>query len=111
ERFTKLSNQIYLENVALARRRLVAGAFLALVGTAGCCCADVYVIWGTVAGFLGIGTLTFLTGAIVQASSNIQQIFSTLSSIADQALFLTDLLAFFEMRPTIRSKPNALPTP
>src|SRR5207248_11184078 len=30
---------------------------------------------------------------------------------ADQALFLTDLLAFFEMQPTIRSKPNALPVP
>jgi len=26
-------------------------------------------------------------------------------------LFLTDLLAFFEMKPTIRSKPNALPAP
>src|SRR5437762_1690151 len=62
-------------------------------------------------GFLSIGTLTFLTGAIVQASSNIQQIFSTLSSIADQALFLTDLLAFFEMQPTIQSKPRALMTP
>jgi ATP-binding cassette, subfamily B, bacterial len=111
ERFTELSNQIYVENVALARRRLVAGAFFSLVGTAGYYSAYVYVIWRTVAGFLSIGTLTFLTGAIVQASSNIQQIFSTLSSIADQALFLTDLLAFFEMRPTIRSKPNALPTP
>jgi ATP-binding cassette subfamily B protein len=55
--------------------------------------------------------LYFLAGAILQASNNIQQIFSTLSSIADQALFLTDLLAFFEMKPTIRSKPNALPAP
>src|SRR5207248_9156708 len=65
----------------------------------------------TIAGTLSIGTLTFLTGAIMQASSNIQQIFSTLSSIADQALFLTDLLAFFAMQPTIQSKPNALPAP
>jgi ATP-binding cassette subfamily B protein len=52
-----------------------------------------------------------LSGAILQASSNIQQIFSTVSGIADQALFLTDLLAFFDMQPTIRSKPNALPAP
>ena len=43
--------------------------------------------------------------------SNISQLFSTLSSIADQALFLTDLLAFFEMKPTVQSKPNALPAP
>jgi ATP-binding cassette subfamily B protein len=69
------------------------------------------VIWRTVNGALSIGTLTFLAGAIQQASSNIEQIFSTLTGIADQALFLTDLLAFFEMQATIRSKPNALPAP
>jgi ATP-binding cassette subfamily B protein len=64
-----------------------------------------------VQGTLSIGTLTFLAGAIQQASLNIQQVFSTLAGIADQALFLTDLLAFFKMDPTIRSKPNALPAP
>src|SRR6266576_1134651 len=111
QRFTRLSDQIYNENVDLARRRLIAGSFLSMVGTAGYYSAYVYVIWRTVTGSLTIGELTFLTGAIVQASSNIQQVFSTLSSIADQALFLTDLLAFFEMQPTIRSKTNALPTP
>ena len=110
-RFTRLSDQIYRENVDLARRRLIAGSFLSVIGTAGYYSAYVYVIWWTVTGSLTIGTLTFLTGAIVQASSNIQQIFSSLSSIADQALFLTDLLAFFEMQPTIRSKPHALPAP
>jgi len=111
ERFTRLSDLIYRENVDLARRRLIAGSFLSMIGTAGYYSAYVYVIWRTVTGSLSIGELTFLTGAIVQASGNIQQIFSTLSSIADQALFLTDLLAFFAMRPTIRSKPNALPAP
>jgi ATP-binding cassette, subfamily B, bacterial len=110
-RFTRLSDQIYLENVDLARRRLIAGSFLSIIGTVGYYSAYVYVIWRTVTGSLTIGELTFLTGAIVQASSNIQLIFSTLSSIADQALFLTDLLAFFEMQPTIRSKPHALPAP
>jgi ATP-binding cassette subfamily B protein len=111
DRFTKLSDGIYDENVALAKRRLIAGIGLSMIGTAGYYAAYVYVIWGTVAGALTIGSLTFLSGAILQASNNIQQIFSTVSSIADQALFLTDLLAFFEMRPTIRSKPNALPAP
>jgi ATP-binding cassette, subfamily B, bacterial len=111
QRFTHLSDQIYNENVNLARRRLIAGSFLSMIGTAGYYSAYVYVIWRTVTGSLSIGTLTFLTGAIVQASSNIQQVFSTLSSIADQALFLTDLLAFFEMQPTIRTKANALPAP
>ena len=111
ERFTRLSDQLYRENVGLARRRLIAGAFLSVVGTAGYYSAYVFVVWRTVTGVLTIGQLTFLSGAIVQASANIQQIFSTLASIADQALFLTDLIAFLEMRPTIYSKPNALPAP
>src|SRR5580700_2974871 len=111
ERFSRLSDRIYEEDVALARRRLVAGSFLSMIGTAGYYSAYVFVIWRTITGVLSIGTLTFLSGAIQQASSNIQQIFSTVSSIADQALFLTDLIAFFEMRPAIASKPNALPAP
>ena len=111
ERFTRLSDQIYEEDVSLAKRRLVAGSLLSVLGTAGYYSAYVFVIWRTVAGVLSIGTLTFLAGAILQASANIQQIFSTVASIADQALFLTDLIAFFEMQPSIQSKPNALPAP
>jgi ATP-binding cassette subfamily B protein len=110
-RFTGLSDEIYRENVALSRIKLIAGSLLSIIGTAGYYSAYVFVIWRTVTGSLSIGTLTFLTGAIQQASSNIQQIFSTLAAIGDQALFLTDLLAFFEMKPTIRSKPNALVAP
>jgi ATP-binding cassette subfamily B protein len=111
ERFTRLSDQIYAENTSLARRKLIAGSLLSAIGTMGYYAAYVFVIWRTVSGELSIGTLTFLTGAILQASSNIQQIFSTLAAIGDQALFLTDLLAFFQMEPTIRSKPNALSAP
>lgn len=111
ERFAELSNDIYRENVELSGRRLRVGALLTVLGTLGYYSAYAWVVWRTVKGELSIGTLYFLAGAILQASNNIQQIFSTASSIADQALFLTDLLAFFEMKPTIRSKPDALPVP
>lgn len=111
ERFTHLSDIIYEQDVSLARRRLIAGAALSIIGTLGYYSAYAWIIWRTLLGALSIGTLTFLAGAILQASQNIQQVFSTLAGIADQALFLTDLLAFFGMQPTIRSKPNALPVP
>ena len=111
ERFTRLSDRIYVEDVSLAKRRLRIGSMLSIVGTAGYYSAYVFVIWRTIAGTVSIGAFYFLTNAIQQASINIQQVFSTLAGIADQALFLTDLLAFFDMQPTIRSKPNALPVP
>jgi ATP-binding cassette subfamily B protein len=111
DRFAKLSDIIYEQDVQLARKRLGIGSILSLISTGGYYGAYAYVIWRTVAGRLSIGTFYFLITAIMQASSNIQQVFSTLSGIADQALFLTDLLAFFQMKPTIQSKPNALPAP
>jgi len=110
-RFTNLSNEIYRENVELSGRRLRVGALLTVLGSLGYYTAYAWVVWRAVHGQLSIGTLYFLAGAILQASSNIQQIFSTASSIADQALFLTDLLAFLEMKPGIRSRPDALPAP
>ena len=111
DRFTKLSNRVYDEDVALARRRFTLGSLLSVLGTMGYYSAYAFVIWRTLLGAITIGSLTFLAGAIQQASLNIQQVFSTLAGIADQALFLTDLLAFFEMQPNIRSRPNALPVP
>jgi ATP-binding cassette, subfamily B, bacterial len=110
-RFKGLSTQVYEEDIALARRKVVAGGFLSAVGTAGYYTAYVFAVWRTVTGVFSFGTLTLLANAIREASSNLQQTFSTLSTIADQALFLTDLIAFFEMRPTIESKPNALAAP
>ena len=111
QRFTKLSDGIYEENVALSRRKLIAGAFLSVIAFMGYYSAYAFVIWRTVTGAYSLGLWYLLSGAILQASSNIQQIFSTVSGIADQALFLTDLLAFFDMQPTIQSKPDALPAP
>ena len=110
-RFKRLSDRVYEEDISLARRKVIAGSVLSAIGTAGYYTAYVYAVWETVTGVFSFGTLTLLANAIREASSNLQQTFSTLSTIADQALFLTDLIAFFEMQPTIRSKPNALPAP
>jgi ATP-binding cassette, subfamily B, bacterial len=111
ERFSRLSQTIYEQNVALNRRRLFWGGVLAIVGQLGYYGAYGYSIWQTVKGQYSIGDLTLITTAIMQAMSNIQQAFSTASGVADQALFLTDLLAFFEMKPRVESKVDGVRTP
>ncbi len=107
-RFTALSQTIYEQNVALNRRRLFWGGVLAIIGQLGYYGAYAYSIWRTIQGQYSIGDLTLITTAIMQAMSNIQQAFSTASGVADQALFLTDLLAFFEMKPRVEIKVNGL---
>ena len=111
DRFRALSEEIYEENVALNRRRLFWGGLLAIVGQLGYYAAYGLSIYRTIQGRYSIGDLTLITTAILQAMSNIQQVFSTASGVADQALFLTDLLAFFEMKPKVESKANGMRVP
>ncbi|MDR3725674.1 MAG: ABC transporter ATP-binding protein [Terracidiphilus sp.] len=110
-RFTELSQCIYEENVALNRRRLFWGGLLAILGQLGYYGAYAYSIYCTIQGRYSVGDLTLITTAIMQSMSNIQQAFSTASGVADQALFLTDLIAFFEMKPRVESKIGGLPVP
>ncbi len=111
ERFTGLSKSIYEENVALNKRRLFWGGLLAIVGQLGYYGAYAYSIYRTIQGRYSIGDLTLITTAIMQAMGNIQLAFSTAAGVADQALFLTDLLEFFRMEPVVQSKPNGLRVP
>jgi ATP-binding cassette subfamily B protein len=111
DRFTGLSQTIYDQNVALNRRRLFWGGLLAIVGQLGYYAAYGVSIYRTIQGRYTVGDLTLITAAIMQAMSNIQQAFSTASGVADQALFLTDLLAFFEMKPRVESKVGGLAAP
>jgi ATP-binding cassette subfamily B protein len=110
-RYESISKEIQHQNLELARGKLVLGSLLALLGTVGYYGTYAYGIYLTVTGALTLGTLTFLAGAIAGASANIQAVFSTSSHIADHALFLTDLIEFFSIRPKIYSKPRSLPGP
>jgi len=107
QRYKNISDELHEQTVDLAKRKLICGAFLTLLGTLGYYATFAYVIYDTVQGRLSIGQLTFLAGAIAGTSTNIQALFSTFSSIADQALFLTDLLEFFAVKPAIVSRPGA----
>jgi ATP-binding cassette subfamily B protein len=110
-RYKGLSDELHRQTVNLAKRKLFYSGLLTVLGTLGYYGTYAYVIYETVQGALTLGQLTFLAGAIAGASSNIQAFFSTFSGIADQALFMTDLLDFFAVKPQVVSKPNALPAP
>ncbi len=110
-RYRGISDRLHRQTVDLARRKLFFGALLTLLGTLGYYGTYAYVIYRTVMGPFTLAQMTFLAGAIAAASANIQAVFSTFSGIADQALFLTDLLEFFSVKPRIVSKPNALVAP
>ena len=110
-RFRDINDEVITRNRRLATRRLRAGALLALIGSLGYYGGYAYLVLRTLEGAITVGTLTFLAGALAGTSSQIQQVFSTFSGIADQSLFLGDLLEFFAMKPKLAARPDAIPAP
>jgi ATP-binding cassette subfamily B protein len=110
-RYSDVATELHDQTIGVARHRLFIGSLLAMVGVAGYYGTYIFVIYHTVIGMISLATMIFLAGAIGGASSNIQAVFTTFSEIANQALFMTDLLEFFAVKPKIFSKPGAVPAP
>ena len=110
-RFRTIARQYYEDNAHLAVRRAGTGAALALLGTLGYYSAYVVILVRTVTGQLTLGTMTFLAGTFLQSRSIIQSVLQGARDTYEQALYLRDLFAFFEIVPTIRNRPNARPVP
>ncbi len=106
-RYATLSDKFYQENKQLAVKRNIVSTLLVTLGTLGYYGAYGVIIYRTVMGDFTIGTLTFLAGSFRQSRSLIQSVLISFSSIYEQSLYLSDLFTFFDVRPSVISKPGA----
>ena len=86
-------------------------AALSLIGTLGYYTAYIVIIARTITGAITLGSLTFLAASFSRGRDLIQRLLFGASSIYEQGLYLRDLFLFFEMQPTIASRPGAPPVP
>jgi ATP-binding cassette subfamily B protein len=110
-RYAKLSADFYEANKRLAVRRNIVSTLLVTVGTLGYYGAYGVIIYRTVLGAFSIGTLTFLAGSFRASRDLIQRVLLALSNIYEQSLYLSDLFTFFDVRPSVVSKPGARAVP
>jgi ATP-binding cassette subfamily B protein len=111
ERYRRLAQRWYDENRGLAIRKALVSSGLSLISSAGYYSAYLIIIARTVSGAISLGSLTFLAMSFARGRDLIQGLLGSLSSIYDESLYLRDLFVFFEMQPTIVSKPGARPVP
>ena len=107
ERYRILADRFYAENKDLSIRRAVVGTALGLIGTLGYYGAYALILVQAVRGEITVGSLTFLAGSFARSRGLMQGLLMGASGIHEQALYLRDLFLFFEMKPTIASKPGA----
>ena len=110
-RYETVSGEILRDVLGHGRRALRSLAVPSLLGSLGYYGAYAFAVYKTARGELSVGQLTFLAGAIAGANRTIQDLFSTAVGIADQSLYVQDMLAFFAAQPTLRSGPRALKVP
>jgi ATP-binding cassette subfamily B protein len=111
DRYAALAQRYYEENRRLSVRKGFVSAALSLVGTLGYYGAYVTILLRAVAGAISLGTLTFLASAFARSRDLIQRLLLSASDIYEQSLYLKDLFVFFEMKPSISSRPGAVRVP
>lgn len=111
ERYRVLADRYYEANKRLSVRKGIVAALLSILGTLGYYGAYAIILLRTVTGSITIGSLTFLAASFQRSRDIIQRILLTGSDVVEQALYLKDMFDFFEMVPTIVSKPDARPIP
>jgi ATP-binding cassette subfamily B protein len=111
DRFKTLSEKFYAENRRLSARKAIVATFLGLVSTAGYYGAYVVILARAMAGAISIGSLTFLAATFQRSRALIQGLLMGASNIIEQCLYLKDLFDFFEMKPSIASRPGAPTVP
>jgi ATP-binding cassette subfamily B protein len=111
DRARTLFDRFYEENRKLAIRRAISGFLLNLLPAGGYYVAYAVIIARTVAGRLTLGDLTFLAGAFARSRQLMENLFSNVNSIAEQALYIKDLFDFFEVQPQVVSSASAIPAP
>jgi ATP-binding cassette, subfamily B, bacterial len=110
-RYSARSEDVIAQTQGHARHRMMWASILGMVASAGYYTCYVSLVVEAWEGRITVGTLTFLAGAVAAANAQLQMVFTQFSHVSEQALFLTDLVAFLDEKPTIRSKANALPAP
>ncbi|HEY2362559.1 MAG TPA: ABC transporter ATP-binding protein [Candidatus Angelobacter sp.] len=111
DRANGLFTRYYKENADLAVRRAGTSVLLNLFPQAGYYCGYALILLRTLAGSLTLGDLTFLAGSFARSRTIIENLFTSFNNVAEQALYVKDLFDFFESKPTVVSKPHAIPGP
>jgi ATP-binding cassette subfamily B protein len=110
KRFIKITRGLIRRSAKVARGRLIAGSAFAVVGSIGYYAAYAILVASALRGGITVGTLTFLTGALLSSSASIQVLLTLSSKIADQFLFLNDLFVFLDVKPAVQGAETAKPS-
>ena len=110
-RFSKIANEYFLANKAIAIKRTIWGTLLQIISVLAYYGAYLLIIFRTVSGVLSVGDMTFLSGSFNRLQNQLQNLLSTFARITESALYLQDYFDFMAITPWIADQPDAIDAP
>ena len=111
DRFDRFAQTMYRENRKLAINRAAWGGLFAALASLAYYAAYFVIVWRTVAGQFTLGDLTFLAGSFLRLRGLLEGLLLGFSQVAGQALYVADLFAVLDARPTITAPTAPAPVP
>ena len=99
------------ERLSLARRRALAQVFAQALSVAAIFLSTAFLAFETIQGRITLGDLVMYGQAIQRGQGFVQELFSSLSGLYEDALFLENLYEFLDLEERIRAPAEASPTP
>ncbi len=110
-RYQELFTKFYLEDLAIAQRRTLAGLGWGLLSNLAYYGSYAWIVLRTVAGRITLGDMTMFLGIFRQSQSSIRSLLDSLNRLYESNLYLDNLLDYLKLQPVLVAPANGLTAP
>lgn len=111
ERYQKLFIQFYQEDIAIARKRTIAGLGWGVLSNAVYYVSYAWIVFRTIAGVITLGDMTMFLSIFRQSQNSIRSLLDGLNRLYESNLFLDNLLVYLKLEPVLKSPQNGALAP
>ncbi len=97
--FFKKKKEFQQQNLCIQKKRMLVNIFLYAINLATYYIIYLLFIRNVIAGIITIGTLTYISGILLNLRNRINSFFNSVAWLNDRASYLGDFFAFFALKP------------
>lgn len=97
--FLKKTKKFQQQNLSIQKKRMLVNIFLYAINIVTYYLIYILFIRNVIAGIITIGTLTYISGILLNLRNRINSFFNSVAWLNDRASYLGDFFAFFALKP------------
>ncbi len=110
-RYQTLFTRFYLEDLAIAQRRIIAGLGWGMLSNLAYYGSYAWIVLRAIAGAITLGDMTMFLAIFRQSQSSIRSLLDSLNRLYESNLFLDNLMTYLKLQPLLVAPANGLIAP